>query len=67
MAGEKAVDLPEKVTPVEPGEPVEAFDVRSGGTFAERKAAREKAAKPDEKAVEKAENKSVSRKRTSSK
>lgn len=64
MSDEKAVDLPQKATPLEPGEPVEAFDVRSGGTFAERKAAREKSG---EKAVEKAENKSVSRKRTARK
>lgn len=39
-----AVDLPDKVTPIEPGEPVEAFAVHTQpSTFAERKAAREAA------------------------
>jgi hypothetical protein len=54
-----AVDLPERATPLEPGEPVEMPAVsQMGGTFAERKAAREEL---DAKAVSgsKAENKSV--------
>lgn len=47
----RAVDLPEKVTPLEPQEPVKVPSAM-GATFAERKAARSKA-------VKSAENKSV--------
>jgi hypothetical protein len=61
------VEIPEKVTPLAAGEPVPAFDVRSGNTFADRKAAREKASKAVESDDEGTENKAVSRKRTSKK
>jgi hypothetical protein len=72
LSGEKAVDLPQRATPIEPGEPVAAFDVRSGGTFAERRKAREAADKKESKAVEAdeaetVENKSVPRKRAAKK
>lgn len=63
----ESTDIPQKATPLGPGEPVPAHDVSSGGTFAERKAARESA---ESKAVEKddelVENKAV-RKRASRK
>ena len=58
------VDIPEKVTPLGPGDPVEVHPAM-GSTFAERKAARE--GKTDAKQVENAENKAVTRKRTSRK
>lgn len=72
MSEEKIVDVPSKAQPLGPGDPVE-HDAASqmGGTFAERKAAREKAEKASSKAVssdsDSTENKSVTRKRTSRK
>lgn len=56
----------DKVTPLGPGDPEEAVAWSvMGSTFAERKAARE--GKTDAKQVENAENKAVTRKRTSRK
>ena len=65
MAGE----IRSKATPLGPGDPVEHSALsQMGGTFAERKAAREKAeAKAVETDEEQVENKSVARKRTRSK
>jgi hypothetical protein len=43
MAESTPVDIPQKSTPIEPGEPVEQIAVSQlGGTFAERAAARQK-------------------------
>jgi hypothetical protein len=54
------VDVPSKSTPIGPGEPVENIALsQQGATFAERAAAREKAAKQVSKAT--AEDKAVTR------
>lgn len=56
MSESKPVEVPQKVTPLEPAEPVE-MPAAMGSTFAERAAARGKA-------VEQAENKSVTSSKT---